>query len=112
MDPALEDAASTLGSSPIRRFWRLTLPMLVPGILAGSLLVFAISISSFVTPALIGGARAEVMATMIYKNATQVGNLGLASSASLILLGITLVVVTLYYRVVLSSPHHSGKAAS
>jgi putative spermidine/putrescine transport system permease protein len=111
LDPALEDAASTLGSSPIRRFWRLTLPMLVPGILAGSLLVFAISISSFVTPALIGGARAEVMATMIYKNATQVGNLGLASSASLILLGITLVVVTLYYRVVLSSPHHSGKAA-
>lgn len=111
LDPALEDAASTLGSSPLRRFWRVTLPMLVPGILAGSLLVFAIAISSFVTPALVGGARAEVMATMIYKNATQVGNLGLASSASLILLCITLAVVTLYYRVALASPTRTDRAA-
>jgi putative spermidine/putrescine transport system permease protein len=110
IDPAIEEAASTLGSPPRRRFLRVTLPMLVPGILAGSLLVFAIAISSFVTPALIGGAQAEVMATLIYTNATQVGNLGLASAASLILLGLTLVVVTLYYRVVLAPSRDSTPA--
>jgi putative spermidine/putrescine transport system permease protein len=82
--------------------------MLVPGILAGSLLVFAIAISSFVTPALIGGARAQVMATLIYTNATQVGNLGLASAASLILLGLTLGVVTLYYRVILATQRQAA----
>lgn len=104
IDPSIEEAAATLGSSPWRRFMRVTLPMLVPGILAGSLLVFAIAISSFVTPALIGGPRAEVMATLIYTSATQTGNLGLASAASLILLAITLAIVTLYYRIVLASP--------
>jgi len=104
IDPAVEEAAATLGSSPLRRFVRVTLPMLAPGILAGSLLVFAIAISSFVTPALIGGPRAEVMATLIYTSATQVGNIGLASAASLILLVITMGLVTLYYRIVLSTP--------
>jgi len=104
IDPAVEEAAATLGSSPLRRFMRVTLPMLAPGILAGSLLVFAIAISSFVTPALIGGPRAEVMATLIYTNATQLGNIGLASAASLILLVITVALVTLYYRIVLSTP--------
>ena len=105
IDPAIEEAATTLGSAPMRRFFRVTLPMLVPGILAGSLLVFAIAISSFVTPALMGGPRAEVMATLIYTNATQVGNIGLASAASLVLLGLTLAIVTLYYRVVLSTSY-------
>lgn len=104
VDPAIEEAAATLGSPPWRRFARVTLPMLAPGILAGSLLVFAIAISSFVTPALIGGPRAEVMATLIYTSATQVGNVGLASAASLILLVITMGLVTLYYRIVLAAP--------
>ncbi len=108
VDPAIEEAASTLGSSPMRRFVKVTVPMIVPGILAGSLLVFAIAISSFVTPALIGGARTEVMATLIYTNATQVGNIGVASAASLILLALTLAVVSLYYRIVLATPGDSA----
>ncbi len=111
IDPAIEDAAATLGSPPLRRFVKVTLPMLAPGILAGSLLVFAIAISSFVTPALIGGPRTEVMATMIYTSATQVGNIGSASAASLILLGVTLLVVTLYYRLIFAaSPDAAGRA--
>jgi putative spermidine/putrescine transport system permease protein len=111
IDPAIEDAAATLGSTPSRRFLKVTLPLLAPGILAGSLLVFAIAISSFVTPALIGGPRAEVMATMIYTNATQVANIGGASAASLILLAVTLLVVTLYYRVIFAAaPDAAGRA--
>ncbi|MHB8496120.1 MAG: ABC transporter permease [Casimicrobiaceae bacterium] len=111
IDPAIEDAAATLGSTPLRRFFKVTLPMLAPGILAGSLLVFAIAISSFVTPALIGGPRTEVMATMIYTNATQVGNVGGASAASLILLAVTLLVVTLYYRVIFSAAPDAAERA-
>lgn len=105
VDPAIEEAASTLGSSSPRRFFRVTLPMLVPGILSGSLLVFAISISSFVTPALVGGPRTTVMATLIYTSAMQTGNLGLASACSLILLVLTFLIVMTYYRILQSVDH-------
>ena len=111
IDPALEEAAATLGSSPLRRFRRVTLPLLVPGILAGSLLVFAIAISTFVTPSLMGGARAQVMATLIYASAAQTGNIGLASAAAIVLLAMTLAIVSLYYRIVLSNRTAAGEAA-
>jgi putative spermidine/putrescine transport system permease protein len=103
IDTSLEDAARTLGSSRMRCFLRVTLPLLMPGILAGSLLVFAISISTFVTPALVGGAGAEVMSMTIYTNATQIGNMGLASSASMVLLIMTIIIISIYYRLTASS---------
>ncbi len=75
-----------------------------------ALVVFALAASAFATPALIGGPRAEVMATMIYTNATQVANIGGASAASLILLAVTLLVVTLYYRVIFAAaPDAAGR---
>ena len=52
IDPAVVRAAQNLGASPRMAFWRVTLPLSVPGIVAGSLIVFALSVSSFVTPAL------------------------------------------------------------
>ncbi|HYS47287.1 MAG TPA: ABC transporter permease, partial [Xanthobacteraceae bacterium] len=57
IDPALEEAARNLGAGRLRTFLEVTLPLSLPGILAGSLLVFALAISAYVTPVLLGGSN-------------------------------------------------------
>ncbi len=62
----VEAAASTLGSSRLHVFASVTLPLSAPGILAGSILVFVLTISALVTPRMLGGPTYRVMATVIY----------------------------------------------
>jgi putative spermidine/putrescine transport system permease protein len=99
INPALEQASRSLGASPWRSFRRIVLPMSIPGIVAGSLLVFALSASAFVTPALLGGVQTPVMATLVYRQAVVSYDVPGAAATSMLLLIITLVLVTLYYRV-------------
>lgn len=61
----LEEAAANLGAGPLEVFWRVLLPLSLPGIVAGSLLVFTMAISAYTTPAILGGNRVLVMATYI-----------------------------------------------
>ena len=89
IDPALEQASKSLGASPWRSFYRIVLPMSIPGVIAGSLLVFALSASSFVTPALLGGVQTPVMATLIYQQAIISYDLPSAAATSLLLLAMT-----------------------
>ncbi len=93
--PELEDAARGLGASPFHTFVQVTLPLSLPGALSGAVLVFMVSLGSYATPALIGGARIRVMVTEIYTQATTVFNWPLAASLSLSLLAIALVLATL-----------------
>jgi ABC-type spermidine/putrescine transport system permease subunit I len=74
------------------------LPLSMPGIAAGSLLVFALSISAFATPRLVGGASIEVMATMIYDQVLNALNWPFASATSIIMLAIVLVLAILQSR--------------
>src|SRR5215831_1208377 len=67
LDPHLLEAAMTLGASPARAFLEVTLPLSLPGILAGSLLVFSLAISSFVVPILLGGFKVQVLPMIIYE---------------------------------------------
>jgi putative spermidine/putrescine transport system permease protein len=108
IDPALEQASRSLGASPWRSFRRVVVPMSIPGITAGSLLVFALSASAFVTPALLGGVQAPVMATLIYRQAVVVYDLPSAAATSILLLGLTMVLVILYYRVAQPLPVGAG----
>ena len=65
VDPSLEAAARSLGASRAIAFRRIVLPLALPGIQAGSMLVFVLAISAYVTPALIGGLRVKTMAVTV-----------------------------------------------
>ena len=65
LDPGLERAAMSLGATRTRTFLAVTLPLTLPGIAGGFLLAFAIAISAYATPAILGGPATEVMATLI-----------------------------------------------
>lgn len=95
---ALEDAAQDLGDSPLSAFFRVVLPLSRGGLLGGSLLVFSLAISTYVTPALIGGARVQVVATTIYQQAISLVNYPRAAAFAVVLLVITILVVLVQTR--------------
>jgi putative spermidine/putrescine transport system permease protein len=100
IDPRLEEAARSLGAGKLRSFIEVTLPLSLPGILAGSLLVFALSISAYVTPILMGGFEIITLPILIYQQISGSSfNLGFAGALGMVLLVVSLVLVVLYSRV-------------
>jgi putative spermidine/putrescine transport system permease protein len=94
MDPRLEEAARTMGCSFLGTIRSVVLPLALPGIVAGSLLVFTISASSFVTPNLLGGPRVQVLAASIYRQVTQTLDWSFAAAQAVILFaGVALVLL-------------------
>ncbi|AJY75347.1 ABC transporter permease [Paenibacillus beijingensis] len=98
IDRNLESAAANLGASKPKVFVLVTLPLSMPGIIAGTLLVFSITLSFFVTPSLIGGPKVQLMATEIYNQMINLLNWPYASALSVILLVTVLIVTSLYNR--------------
>lgn len=94
--PHLEEAARTMGAGFYRTLRHVVLPLAVPGLVSGSLLVFALSISSFVTPNLVGGVRLPVLAGAIYQQATSVLDWHFAAAQSVLLLGAVLFLLIPY----------------
>jgi putative spermidine/putrescine transport system permease protein len=99
IDERLEQAAENLGASPLRAFLEVTLPLSLPGILAGSLLVFALAISAYVTPILLGGFQIMTLPILIYQQISANFNIGFAAALGMILLVISLLLVLGYNRV-------------
>ncbi len=99
IDERLEQAARNLGASRLRAFAEVTLPLSLPGILAGSLLVFALAISAYVTPFLMGGTNVLTLPMLIYQQVSASFNLGFAGALGVILLAVSLVVVIAYNHV-------------
>jgi putative spermidine/putrescine transport system permease protein len=98
VDPVLEEVARSLGGSRWATFWNITFPLSMPGVLAGSLLVFAIAISSYVVPALMGGWRVIVMPINIYQQISEQGNWQFGATIAVILFAISLSAVYVYHR--------------
>ena len=98
IDPRWEEAARNLGASKLRAFREVTLPLSLPGIVAGSLLVFALSISAYVTPILMGGFSIITLPILIYQQVSGVFNFGFAGALGLILLLVSLAIVLAYHR--------------
>lgn len=98
IDRALLQAARSLGASPWNTFLRVFLPLTLPGVFAGCLLVFIISLGFFVIPALLGGTRDILLAQLIEFNVNTVLNWGFAAALSTVLLVTTLTVYLLAQR--------------
>lgn len=94
----VEDAARTLGAPAHRVFLRVTLPLSVPGILSGSILVFMLTITALVTPRLLGGPTYQVMSTLIFDEFLKLLNWPRGAAMSFILTAIVLVLVWLSNR--------------
>ena len=94
-DPHLREASLSLGAGRWRTLWQITLPLSLPGLLAGSLLVFAAAASAFVTQTLVGGGQLMYMPYYIYQQAIQSNNYPFAATIAMILLVAVLVIVTL-----------------
>ncbi|MGH8850994.1 MAG: ABC transporter permease [Casimicrobiaceae bacterium] len=95
IDPNLRQASHVLGAGRWRTFFLVTLPLSVPGLLAGCLLVFAGAASAFVTQTLVGGGQLMFMPFYIYQQAIQAGNYPFAATVAIALLASVLVIVTL-----------------
>lgn len=92
----LEEAARTMGAGFWRTLRHVVLPLSLPGLVSGSLLVFALSISSFITPNLVGGVRLPVLAGAIYQQATSTLDWNFAAAQSVLLLAAVLALILPY----------------
>jgi putative spermidine/putrescine transport system permease protein len=100
VDPATENAALSLGASPVRVFLRVVLPQVMPGVLSGSIIVFSLAASAFATPTLIGGRRLKVAATAIYDEFLAFLNWPLGAAIATLLVASVVVIVLLWNRLV------------
>jgi len=96
--PSLEEAARSLGATRAQAFWRVVLPLSMPGILAGSLLVFALSISSYVVPALMGGWKVMVLPIHIYQQIAETGRWQFGAAVAVVLFVTSLLAVFIYHK--------------
>jgi putative spermidine/putrescine transport system permease protein len=100
----LMPAAASMGASPLRAFWRVLLPLSMPGVYSGSLLVFMVATGYYITPALIGGADDQMISSVIAFYATGTANWGMAGALGLVLLLTTLLLYAVYGRLSQSKP--------
>jgi putative spermidine/putrescine transport system permease protein len=91
-------AAASLGANPLRAFWRVLLPLSLRGAASGALLVFMASIGYYITPALIGGPRDQMISSVIAFYAIGSANWGMASALGIVLLAATLALYAVYWR--------------
>lgn len=99
LDKRLLEAAADLGANPIQTFWKVTVPQTMPGIAAGSLLVFINVMGDFVDPELLGGASSMTVARLIYNQflgPTQ--NWGFGSALSMVLIMFVSIAIALLIR--------------
>jgi putative spermidine/putrescine transport system permease protein len=99
IDPSLEQAAATLGASPLEVFRRVTLPLSLPGVIVGTLLVFILTLGSYVTPVLLGGDRGVVVSSLVFDNSILLANWPFGAAIAVVFLGLSLLFVIVYQRV-------------
>jgi len=93
------EAAESLGARPMRIFFRVFLPAILPGMASGSLLVFCYTISAFITPQILGGGRVSTLATVIYDRFSFGLNWPIGSTLVFILLLVNVVAMLIHARV-------------
>lgn len=100
LDPGYMRAALSMGSRPLGAFMRIVLPLSLPGLSAGALLVFIISVGYYITPALVGGTDGQMISNLIAFHMQQSNNWGLAAALGTLLLVLILALYWTYDRLV------------
>jgi ABC-type spermidine/putrescine transport system permease subunit I len=100
IDPEYGRAAANLGASPISAFLRIFVPLSLPGVLAGCLLVFILALGFYITPALLGGLRDQMISQLIVQQIQQRLDWGFGTAMSVLLVGITLVILFVASRAI------------
>jgi putative spermidine/putrescine transport system permease protein len=95
IDPNLADASRALGAGEWKTLWRVTVPLSLPGIVAGCILTYTASVTAFVTQTLIGGARLVYMPLHIYQQAVGANNWPFAAAISVVFMVSVLIIVGL-----------------
>lgn len=99
LDTRLLEAASDLGAKPFTAFRKITLPLTMPGVAAGSILVFISSLGMFVVPDVMGGAKSALVGNLIQNQFLSARDWPFGSALSIILAILSLVLIILYYKV-------------
>ncbi|TMB57068.1 MAG: ABC transporter permease [Chloroflexi bacterium] len=94
------EAAADLGSGPWTRFYRVTVPLSFPGLVATFVMVFIPTIGEYVTPVLVGGTKGIMYGNLIQDFFTRAGNWPLGSALAVVMLGVTLLLVVVALRIV------------
>ena len=93
IDDDLLEAAATLGLSPLKGFFKIILPLSLPGMIVGSILVFTGTLTAYTTPQLLGGNKKMMLATLLFQRATTLGDWTSASVIALVMIVITFAVM-------------------
>ena len=101
LDKGLLEASSDLGATPLRTFWQVTLPLSVPGVATGCMLVFILLMGEFLIPALLGGGKVFFIGNALVDLFLQSRNWAYGSAVAATLVLIMLLTVSLYMRLVM-----------
>jgi spermidine/putrescine transport system permease protein len=99
LDHSLVEAAQDLGANELRAFLRIVFPLTLPGIIAGSILVFIPSLGAYITPDLLGGAKSVMIGNVIQSQFLTVRDYPFGSAFSFVLMAMMLLATLLYFRV-------------
>jgi spermidine/putrescine transport system permease protein len=98
MDPRLAEAASDLGAGPVRSFLRVSLPLSMPGVLSGCVMVFLLACGAYVTPQLLGGTTGLMFGNLIAAQFTHTNNWALGAALSVVLIAVVFLCLALFGR--------------
>lgn len=90
IDRSLLEAAASLGATPWQRFWRVTAPLSLPGVLAGAVMVFIPTVGEYVTPSLVGGSSGSMYGNIIFDFFGRSANWPLGAALAVVMLALTL----------------------
>jgi putative spermidine/putrescine transport system permease protein len=100
LDPQIENAAASLGASQATILRRIVLPLIMPGVLSGAIIVFALAASAFATPSIIGGRRLKVASTLAYDEFLNTLNWPLGAAVAVLLLVALVAIIVASNRIV------------
>jgi spermidine/putrescine transport system permease protein len=104
----LIEASRDLGAGRLRTFWRVTLPLTMPGIAAGGVFIFVLSVGNFVTPALLGGGRFQMIGNLVYDQFLTANDWPFGAALGMVLIAVMVALLLLQAR---ASARFSGETA-